>query len=203
MKKYFKIIISGLSIVLLSSIFLTITNYPVFADSVVSEQDRRSDIVLKVDGKVFNNVSVSEDIMNAGQVLENYFYLDKFGNVNLKGTPEELAKDLGITVTEAELMYQATKELPNLYERGSVGFRFNLGPKVRGMGGWAAGTFATGYVAWYMKQFAVNPATSGVVALISGAIGWSVKTAVENHWRVANATVEVPFVNLVYTINLP
>lgn len=203
MKKYFKIIISGLSIVLLSSIFLTITNYPVFADSVVSEQDRRSDIVLKVDGKVFNNVSVSEDIMNAGQVLENYFYLDKFGNVNLKGTPEELAKDLGITVTEAELMYQATKELPNLYERGPVGFRFNLGPKVRGMGGWAAGTFATGYVGWYLKQFAVNPATSGVVALISGAVGWSVKTAVENHWRVANATVEVPFVNFVYTINLP
>ena len=39
--------------------------------------------------------------------------------------------------------------------------------------------------------------------LISGAIGWAVKTAVENCWTVAVATVEVPFVNLVYTIDLP
>ncbi|WP_235870433.1 hypothetical protein [Streptococcus pneumoniae] len=54
-----------------------------------------------------------------------------------------------------------------------------------------------------MKQFAVNPVTSGFVAVISGAIGWAVKTAVENYWTVAVATVEVPFVNLVYTIDLP
>ncbi|CXG31855.1 Uncharacterised protein [Streptococcus pneumoniae] len=71
------------------------------------------------------------------------------------------------------------------------------------MGGWAAGAFATGYAGWHLKQFAVNPVTSGFVAVISGAIGWAVKTAVENYWTVAVATVEVPFVNLVYTIDLP
>lgn len=203
MKKHFKILVSGLSIVLLSSIFLPVTNHSVFADSVVSKQDKNSNVILKIDGKTFNNVSVSEDIINASQILENYFYLDKFGNVNLKGTPEELAKNLGISITEAELMYQVTKELPNCYDRGYVGFKFILGPKIRSMSGWAAGTYATGYVGWYLKQFAVNPATAGNVALISGAVGWSIKTAIEKHWKVSNAIVYIPFVNFVYTVHLP
>lgn len=203
MKKHFKILISGISIVLLSSTFLPVTNHSVFANSFVSKQDKSSDVVLKINGKSFNNVSVSKDIMNAGQVLENYFYLDKFGNVKLKGTPEELAKKLGISISEAQSMYEVTKELPNRYDRGDVGFKFVLGPKTRSMGGWAAGTYATGYVGWYLKQFAKNPATAGAVALVSGAVGWAVKTAVEKHWRVADATVYVPFANLVYKVHLP
>ena len=203
MKKHFKILVSGLSIVLLSSTFLPVTNHSVFANSFVSRQDKSSDVVLKINGKSFYNVSVSEDIINAGQVLEDYFYLDKFGNVNLKGTPEELAKNLGISVSEAQSMYEVTKELPNRYDRGDVGFKFVIGPKTRSMGGWAAGAFATGYVGWYLKQFAVNPVTAGAVSLISGAVGWAVKTAVEKNWKVANATAYVPFADLVYTVHLP
>lgn len=146
MKKHFKILVSGMSIVLLSSTFLPVTNHSVFANSFVSKQDKNSDVVLKVNGKSFNNVSVSKDIMNASQVLENYFYLDKFGNVKLKGTPEELAKKLGISISEAQSMYEATKELPNRYDRGSVGFKFVLDPRTRSMGSWAAATYATAYV---------------------------------------------------------
>lgn len=202
-KKSFKALVVGLGIVSIFSSALPMVSHSVFADSALTRVDKANDIVLNVDGNKFYNVSVSEDIVNAGQILEDYFYVDKFGNINLKGTPEEIAKNIGISVQEASLMYEAVKELPNVYERGPVGFRFNLGPQVRGMGGWAAGAFATGYAGWHLKQFAVNPVTAGFVAVISGAIGWAVKTAVENYWTVAVATVEVPFVNLVYTIDLP
>lgn len=95
----------------------------VFADSALTTVDKANDIVLNVDGNKFYNVSVSEDIVNAGQILEDYFYVDKFGNINLKGTPEELAKNIGISVQEASLMYEAVKELPNVYERGPVAFQ--------------------------------------------------------------------------------
>lgn len=203
MNKRFKFTALGLSIFLFSSSLLPLSSYFVFADSIISKEVNSNEVIVEVDGQTFHNVSVSEDILNAGQVLENYFYVDKFGNVNLKGSPEELAKALGISVDEAISFYQATKELPNVYDRGPVGLKFNLGPTVRGMNGWAAGTFAAGYAGWHLKQFAVNPTTAGVVAVISGAIGWSVKTAVENLWTVAYVTVEVPFVDLVYTIDLP
>ncbi|HEM4335509.1 TPA: hypothetical protein U1Y26_002238 [Streptococcus suis] len=203
MNKFFKFTALGLSIFLFSSSLLPLSSYSVSADSIISKEVNSNEVIVEVDGQTFHNVSVSEDILNAGQVLENYFYVDKVGNVNLKGSPEELAKALGISVDEAISFYQATKELPNIYDRGPVGFKFNLGPTVRAMNGWAAGAFATGYAGWYLKQFAVNPLTAGVVAVISGAIGWSVKTAVENLWTVAYATVDVPFVNLVYTIDLP
>lgn len=203
MNKRFKFTALGLSIFLFSSSLLPLSSYSVSADSIISKEVNSNEVIVEVDGQTFHNVSVSEDILNAAQVLENYFYVDKFGNVNLKGSPEELAKVLGVSVDEAISFYQATKELPNVYDRGPVGLKFNLGPTVRGMNGWAAGTFAAGYAGWHLKQFAVNPTTAGVVAVISGAIGWSVKTAVENLWTVAYVTVEVPFVDLVYTIDLP
>lgn len=32
------------------------------------------------------------------------------------------------------------------------------------MNGWVAGTFAAGYIGFYLKQFIVNPITAGAVA---------------------------------------
>ncbi|VRC53993.1 transcription antiterminator LacT [Streptococcus pneumoniae] len=44
----------------------------VFADSALTTVDKANDIVLNVDGNKFYNVSVSEDIVNAGQILEDH-----------------------------------------------------------------------------------------------------------------------------------
>lgn len=96
----------------------------VFADSALTTVDKANDIVLNVDGNKFYNVSVSEDIVNAGQILEDYFYVDKFGNINLKGTPEELAKNIGISVQEASLMYEAVKRVTQRLRKRSCRFSF-------------------------------------------------------------------------------
>lgn len=142
-------------------------------------------------------------MLEKAQVLEDYFYIKETGEIGLRGDAKELASLLNISEADAQLYYEAVKELPNTYMRGPVGIRFNLGPKVRGMSGWAAGAFATGYAGWYLKQFAVNPATAGFAAVISGAIGWTVKTAVESHKTTTLAVVYIPGVDLVYTVNVP
>ncbi|KHD44475.1 hypothetical protein ACVRZD_09360 [Streptococcus hongkongensis] len=147
--------------------------------------------------------TINEDLVKAGQKLEAYFYVQEDGSIGLKGSPKELSQLLNISETDAQLYFEAVKELPNVYQKGAVGIRFNLGPHVRGLNGWAAGAFAAGYAGWHLKQFAVNPATAGVVAVISGAIAAVVKAAVESHKTTTLAVVYIPGVELVYTVNVP
>lgn len=203
MKKYLTMIILGASIISLTTTALPIFNQTVLARDVSVKENNNSDIIVKVNGQTFYNVSLSEDIKEAAGMIEEHFYVDPFGNIRLKGTPEELSEKIGVSLQEAELMYQAVQDFPNLYDRGPVGFRFNLGPQIRGMGGWAAAAFATGYAGFYLKQFAVTPATAGAVGVLSAAIGWNVKYAVENYWTSVNVTIEVPFVTMVFPIDIP
>lgn len=146
---------------------------------------------------------IDKGMQDNAQRLENYFYVQDNGAVGLRGNAAELSQVLIISQEDANLLFEAVKELPNTYFKGPVGLRFNLGPTVRGMSGWAAGTFAAGYAGWHLKQFAANPVTAGLVAVISGAIGWSVKTAVESQKSTTLAVVYVPGVELVYTVNVP
>lgn len=170
--------------------------------TVEQVKDSKSVVISDSDGNIIQP-TINKDLLRNGQKLEAYFFVQEDGSVGLKGNPNELSRLLSISETDAQLLFEAVKELPNVYQKGAVGIRFNLGPKVRGMSGWAAGTFAVGYAAWYLKQFAVNPATAGVAAVISGAIGWTVKTAVESHKTTTLAVVYVPGVELVYTVNVP
>lgn len=142
-------------------------------------------------------------MLEKAKILADHFYITRRGAIGLKGDPKELANLLGVSETDAQLYFEAVQDLPNVYMKGPVGIRFNLGPKVRSMSGWAAGTFAAAYAGWHLKQFAVNPATAGFTAVISGAIGWAVKTAVENHKKTTLAVVHIPGVDLVYTVNVP
>ena len=64
--------------------------------------------------------------------------------------------EMGISEHDAELMIEAGKEEFTFSEDnqliGFVGVHFNLGPKVRGMAGWAAGVYAGAYVGGTLKS---------------------------------------------------
>lgn len=157
------------------------------------------------------DVYLEEQIIHSGQsiieekgaILSNYFYVDNRGNIKLSLAAEDLASLLDISVEDANLMIKATSELPNIYSRGFVGLRIHLGPTVRKMNGWAAGTFAAGYCGWHLKQFATTPVTAGFVAVISGGIGLAVKTAVENYVRMAVVGLDVPGIAMSFDVYVP
>ncbi|MGT2888449.1 hypothetical protein N1495_09605 [Streptococcus didelphis] len=203
-----KKIIKSTSIILFSSLLMN-TSIP----TVLADQTNHSHFNHLTSASKSINVSdlegnisvpkIDPSMLNSAKQLEDYFYIKHDGSIGLKGNFKEVARLLKISEKDAKLYFEAVNDLPNTFYKGAVGLRFNLGPKVRGMSGWAAGTFAAGYAGWYLKQFAVNPATAGFAALISGAIGWSVKTAVENHRSTTLAVVYIPGVELVYTVNVP
>jgi hypothetical protein len=59
----------------------------------------------------------------------------------------------------------------------------------------AAGAFVGGYVLFYLKTFAVTPATAGV--------GGAVRYAVSHGLRRVDVGVNVAFVSLAFTVNTP
>lgn len=122
----------------------------------------------------------------AGEKVAKYFVKTKNNGIKLNVTKEKLAKEVGISVRDAELMIQATNDLSKSYESGQVfiqsrgyfGVTVRLGSKVRSMSRWAAAAYATGYSAWHLRTFARTPHTAGVVGVLStaigGAVGWAV-----------------------------
>lgn len=203
-----KKIIKTTALTLLSSLILTNTGPTVFANQTTdpkikeSANHQKTISISDLDGNL-TTPKPNKQMLEKATILENYFYVKPDGNVGLNGDARELANVLNISEEDASLYFKAVNDLPNTYLKGPVGIRFNLGPTVRGMTGWAAGTFAAGYAGWHLKQLALNPTTAGLVAVISGAIGWTVKNAVENHKTTTLAVVYIPGVNLVYTVNVP
>lgn len=147
--------------------------------------------------------SYTDEVSQLGQKLEQYFYLDNNGNVRLSGTEDELSNVLGISKEDARLLLEYSESLPNIYDRGFVGLTLRLGPTVRSMSGVLAGGFAAGYCGWYLKQFAVNPATAGVVGAISAGIGGAVGWAVSHGIRTVDVGVNVPAVSMRLYVNVP
>lgn len=199
--------------VLLTTSFLGVVSPVVtYADQVnySYEVNEQSSNVLEINGNgnftvngVVKTYSEQDRVSQLGQKLEKYFYLDNSGNVKFSATQEKLTNELGISVEEANLIMKLSEDLPNLYDRGFVGLTLHLGPTVRGMTGFAAGTFAAGYCGWYLKQFAVSPVTAGVVAVISGSIGGAVGWAVTNGLRSVDVGVNVPATTMRFNVYVP
>ena len=149
-------------------------------------------------GEYDNNLTI------AAEKLSKYFVI-KDNRLEINSNADTISKEINVSKEDAQLMIDAAKELPTsiISPRGFVGVYINLGPKVRKMSGWAAGTFAAGYVGFYLKQFAVNPVTAGVVAVISAGTGAAVKWAVENGIRRVPVGKNIPGLNMSFNVNVP
>lgn len=152
----------------------------------------------------FNN-NVDNTVVEAGLNLETMF--KQVGNqVVLDISAVDLAQELSISLLDAQAMIDATKEI-DLYtpqQYGFVGVHINLGKQVRGMNGWAAAAFVTGYVGWYAKQFALaGPWGAGVASVISASAGATAKWAVENGVRRINVGQNIIGISKSFTIQIP
>lgn len=66
-----------------------------------------------------------------------------------------------------------------------------------------AGGFAAGYCGFYLKKFAVNPITAGLVGAISAAIGGTVGWAVNNHLKQVDVGLNITGISMSYTVSVP
>lgn len=155
-----------------------------------------------VDTTLNNNVDNS--VVETGMKLETMF--TQVGNqVVLDISAVDLAQELSISLLDAQAMIDATKEIdldtPQQY--GFVGIHINLGKTVRGMNGWSAAVFVTGYVGWYAKQLAAaGPWGAGVAAVISASAGATAKWAVENGVRRINVGQNILGISKSFTIKI-
>lgn len=145
------------------------------------------------------------EMVDTAVKLQDYFTYDQYGTIILNATKEELMTNLGITEEQAQdLLAISDLHARKTSYRGFVGVYLNLGPKVRSMGGWAAGTFAGGYVGWYAKQLAaLGPWGAGAAALVTASTVLTVKWAVENHVRVVPIGQNIPGFNASYNVYIP
>lgn len=162
-------------------------------------------------GSVFidiNNISIDKEQMQMAEELSNYFEQDTDGNVHFTADKETLI-EMGISERDAELMSSINSDDLVFREgdqqlQGFVGLRLNLGPKVRAMSAVVAGGFAAGYVGWHVRQIAkAGPwgaaAAGAITASVAGTVGWAVNKGLKR----VNVGVNVPFVSLSYTVNIP
>jgi|GEM_PF-1783327 len=175
-----------------------------------------SDDAIEISQGVF---TLNTDLLNeeeqrqleVGEKLSELFTQDSEGNLIIGANSKELQRKLGISENEAQQLIEATNEIGQDIDvqsrrsmaRGFVGLHLNLGPSTRKMNGWLAGTFVAGYVGWHLKKFAVSGVTAGAVAVISGAIGWVVKTAVERGLRFVSVGTFIPNVSLAFSVTTP
>lgn len=184
--------------ILIITIFSVVGLFSPFSSSVNAKE-----------GIALNNVNEEESMMETAEQLSTYFELDQNGNIIFNVDQNTLVKELGISQEDAALMIGASEELSRenvgsqIQARGFVGIYLNLGPKVRKMNGWAAGAFAGGYVGWYAKNFAVNPVTAGVAALITGATTLTVKNAVERGIRRVSLGRNIGGYSWSFNVNIP
>ena len=148
--------------------------------------------------------TLDKEMLQASEKLEGYF--DTVNGVLVINTDvETLASDLNISVSDAQLMIDATNEIdlntPQLSR--FVGVYINLGPKVRKMmyGSWRICRWICGLVC---KQFAAaGPVGAGVAAVITAGAAATAKWAVENGIRRISLGKYIGGWNWNYTINIP
>lgn len=159
------------------------------------------------DFEEIQDLKAQTKMIQTAEKISTYFSVDENNNIIFNADRDTLM-NLGISAEDADLMILASAEFtsietPEVQAYGFVGIHLNLGPKVRSMSGWAAGTFAAGYVGWYAKTFAVNPVTAGVAALITAGTGLAVKNAVEKNLKKVSIGMDIPFVSLSYNVDIP
>ena len=144
-------------------------------------------------------------MLETANILEKYFGYNEYGRIVLKATKEELVNNLGLSEKDAQdLIDISDSGVIKNKSRGFVGIYIYLGPKVRKMNGWIAGTFAGGYVGWYLKELAASsPIGAGVAAVIAGGVGLGVKYAVEHGLRVVPLGRYIPNFKLSYNVYVP
>lgn len=146
-----------------------------------------------------NNLSTSID-------LEPYFYEDSQGNIQLDLSNPELRTKLNLSdkdLRDLSVLNEKTKSMDQSNLRGFVGLHIKLGSTVRGMSAVVAGGFAAGYCGFYLKKFAVNPITAGLVGAISAAIGGTVGWAVNNHLKQVDVGLNITGISMSYTVSVP
>ena len=144
--------------------------------------------------------------------LSNYFERDKNGNVSFTADKETLMK-LGFSENDSELMTSMNLDDSNvithenevsIQRSGYVSIRLNFGPKIRAMSGVAAGAFAGGFVAFYLKELALmGPVGAGAAAAITAVVAYKVSNAVENGLTYLTIGVVTKNLNWSKTINIP
>ena len=179
---------------------LFMSNTAVHADSAVTNVVTKSVEKITVhDNSSYG--SIDDEIVSSGRALEQYFVIEGH-QIRLHVDADTLAKAMNVSTKTAQLMIDNTNEINNSVSitNGFVGVYINLGPKVRGMGSWAAAAFATGYVGFYLKNFAVNPLTAGVASAGAGA---AVKYAVEHGIKRVPVGKNIPGISMSYVVQVP
>ncbi len=200
-----KILVKLFTLTLLTS---TISPLVISAEEVntknISYTDNQTKSSIQKIEKDFGKID--QRMLDTGRKLEKYFTLTN-NKVTINSSANTIAKDLKISLSDAQSIIDATNEtneLNMIQPRGFVGVYINLGPKVRKMNGWVAGAFVGGYVGWYAKQFAAaGPVGAGVAAVITGAAAASAKWAVENKVRRISLGKYIGGWNWTYSINVP
>lgn len=200
MKKLKKIIVGLLCFTLLFSLSVPIISNASDNDLYEIIVDENGYFTVNGEKNIYSDQSRVSEI---GDFLSNYFYTDSNGNVKLDITVDEIASKLNLSTEETNQLYEFSKDLPNIYNRGFVGLTLRLGPKVRSMGSVLAGGFAAGYCGWYLKEFAKTPVTAGVVGAISAGIGGAVAWAVNKGLTSVDVGVDVPGISKRFYVNVP
>ncbi|MGP4073784.1 hypothetical protein ACTWQB_14670 [Piscibacillus sp. B03] len=165
-----------------------------------------------IDRKTSENFNVSEESEQLAVELSDYFETDSNGEVVFTADKETLI-EMGISERDAELMistdlnkgsFKEIKDEGEYQTQGFVGLHLNLGPRVRAMSAVAAGGFAAGYVGWHIKQIAkAGPWGAGAAAAITASVAGTVGYAVNKGLRKVSVGVNIPFVSMSYTVNIP
>ncbi|MFW6772634.1 hypothetical protein [Weissella cibaria] len=174
------------------------SNNPAHADNVVNDVAVES---------VDNNSpygTLDNETIASGRALEKYFVIEN-NQIRLRVDADTLANAMHVSTQMAQMMIDNTNQnyRSEFSTMGFVGVYINLGPKVRNMGGWAAAAFATGYVGFYLKNFAATPVTAGVAGVVSAGAGAAVKYAVEHGIKRVPVGKNIPGVSLSYVVQVP
>ncbi|MEQ7214910.1 MULTISPECIES: hypothetical protein [Enterococcus] len=192
--------------------FIGGSNVTLSEGSNISDKSIQYENVLRTDDSIYfkdiNSLTTfaSDNNLYLPINLEPYFYEDSQGNIQLDLNNQDLRTKLHLTdkdLRDLSILNQETQSLDQSNARGFVGLHIKLGSKVRGMSAVVAGGFAAGYCGFYLKKFAVNPVTAGVVGAISAAIGGTVGWAVNNHLKQVDVGVDIPGISLSYTVKVP
>lgn len=151
---------------------------------------------------------VDKEQIELAENLSKYFEEDTDGNVKFTADKETLMK-MGISESDAELMTSISLDALSVNEgeqqlQGFVGLHFNIGKNTRNMSAVAAGAFAAGYIGYYTARIAAaGPWGAAAAATITATTAFVVGNAVRKNLKRVNVGVNIPFVSLSYTVNLP
>ncbi|MFV0559356.1 MAG: hypothetical protein ACK5NA_01380 [Enterococcus sp.] len=204
MKIFRKAIVCGLTLVTIGGLATPVTS--VFAAESEPSSYNTDNQSVYFDSLDDMSKFVTDNNLQPKVDFSKYFYVDSNDSIQMNINSAELKSQYNLTdkdISDLQILNTQIKYTDESKLRGFVGLHINLGSKVRGMSAVVAGGFAAGYCSFYLKQFAINPVTAGVVEGISAAIGGTVDWAVNQGMKRVDVGVNVPFVSLAFTVNVP